>query len=343
MRARVARPIVGRMQSVIITGGNTGLGFACAKTIARAGGWHLIIACRNQASGEAAAQRLRAASGPDTTVETLPLDLASQVSIRSFAMTIATGGRPPLRAIVCNAGIQVVSATTYTTDGVETTFGVNHLGHFLLVHLLASHLEAPARIVVVSSGTHDADKRTGMPAPVFTDVASLARPSVTDEDVGVVGRRAYSTSKLCNVMFTYELARRLHDRGVTVNAFDPGLMPGSGLARDYSWLQRFGWHYILPLLTLVMRNVNTTRRSGRRLATLVLDPAMNGITGRYFEGSREIASSRESYDPAKTRALWDGSVALAHLAPGESIGEPTAPRPMPAPVARDELPSVGPS
>src|SRR5262249_34719277 len=161
---------------------------------------------------------------------------------------------------------QVVSGSPTTADGYEMTFGVNHLGHFALVQHVLGALSAPARIVVVSSGTHDPDKFTGMPAPQYDSAEELLRPppgGLTGEE----GRRRYTTSKLCNMLFSHELDRRLGHgaRGVTVNAFDPGLMPGSGLARDYTGIQRLAWRLLMPALR-ILPNVNSTRRSGANLA-----------------------------------------------------------------------------
>jgi NAD(P)-dependent dehydrogenase (short-subunit alcohol dehydrogenase family) len=160
--------------------------------------------------------------------------------VRSFVDAVRTAALPPVHAVVCNAGLQVVSGSEKTAEGVEMTFGVNHLGHFALVQGLLDVLARPARIVVVSGGTHDPGKFTGMPAPDYTRAAALAEPTTTTD--GAEGRRRYTTSKLCNVLFAYELDRRLGHgaQGITVTAFDPGLMPGSGLARDYSAVGR--WH-----------------------------------------------------------------------------------------------------
>jgi len=163
----------------------------------------------------------------------MQLDLASLASVRGFIDNSRAGALPPIQAVICNAGVQVVSGVQSTADGHEMTFGVNHLGHFALVCGLLDTLHA-ARIVVVSSGTHDPARFTGMPHSRYTSGAALARPpgDLTAEE----GRRRYTTSKLCNLLFCYELDRRLDHgaQGMTVNAFDPGLMPGSGLGRDYS-------------------------------------------------------------------------------------------------------------
>jgi NAD(P)-dependent dehydrogenase (short-subunit alcohol dehydrogenase family) len=186
---------------------------------------------------------------------------------------------------------------------------VTHLGHFALVQGLLDHLARPARIVVVSSGTHDPAKHTGMPSPRYTCAADLARPD--EGGAAGEGRRRYTTSKLCNVLFAYELDRRLGcgEQGVTVNAFDPGLMPGSGLARDYPPLQRLAWRYLLPPLR-VLPGVRSTRTSGRYLAALTADTQFDGITGGYFDGRKPIRSSAESYDQAKALDLWQTSEQL---------------------------------
>lgn len=319
-------------QTAIITGGNTGLGFHCARAIAAAGaGWHVVIASRDRAKAAAAVERLIADTG-NARIEALPLDLASLASVRRFAADLAARGGPPLRAVVCNAGLQIVSGTTYTADGFETTFGVNHLGHFLLVNLLLRQLAAPARIVFVSSGTHDPARRTGMPAPRYRDARSLAwpdrhpDPEADGAGPGAIGRRRYTTSKLCNVLCAYELSRRLHGEGlstperpIAVTAFDPGLMPGSGLARDYGPLQRLVWRAVFPALRLFGPNVNSVGSSGKALARVVLDPALAGVTGMYFQGVTPVPSSTESYDERKAAELWETSAELVGLRPDETI------------------------
>jgi NAD(P)-dependent dehydrogenase (short-subunit alcohol dehydrogenase family) len=169
-------------RTVIITGGNTGLGYACARAIAAShANWHIVIASRNQQQATQAVTTLRAATG-NQHIEQMPLDLASLTSVRAFARDFIAHELPPLGAAICNAGIQVVSETTYTQDGFETTFGVNCLGHFLLVNLLLRHLDAPAQIVFVSSGVHypgfqDIMSRlTGITPPHYRDARALAWP-----------------------------------------------------------------------------------------------------------------------------------------------------------------------
>jgi NAD(P)-dependent dehydrogenase (short-subunit alcohol dehydrogenase family) len=235
-------------------------------------------------------------------------------------MDFASRALPPIGAIVCNAAIQVISGITYNNDGYETTFAVNHLGHFLLVNLLLRHLNDRARIVVVSSGTHNPEQFTGMPKPDYRDAIAAAKPT-SGADPANAGRRAYTTSKLCNLMFTYELSRRLkaegHD-GICVTAFDPGLMPGTGLARDYGRFQKFLWNFALPALRFIP-GVNSTNKSGIDLARLVLDPGLEGVSSKYFVGHRSVPSSKESYDEHKAAELWESSVTMVRLKPEETI------------------------
>ncbi len=151
------------MLTAIITGGNGGLGYECARVIAAASPqWQVIIAARDHAKSEEAARSIIAATG-NSNVAAIDLDLGSLDSVRRFAAGFAARGLPPIGAIVCNAGIQTVRELTFTAEGYETTFAVNHLGHFLLVNLLLRYLSDRARIVIVSSGTHNPDQFTGMP------------------------------------------------------------------------------------------------------------------------------------------------------------------------------------
>ncbi len=318
------------MNTAIVTGANTGLGFECARALVETHDWHVIIACRSAEKGREAVKRLSAQTG-DKKIKAMTLDLASLESVRNFARDYAAEARPSLRAIVCNAATQIVTGRTYTKDGFETTFAVNHLGHFLLVNLMLAQMAPLARIVVVGSGTHDPAQTTGMPPPMYRRARFLARPDEDskplDDPNGTAGRRAYTTSKLCNLLFAYELDRRLraeeaggtNGRSITVNAFDPGLMPGTGLARDYGMMARFAWRFVLPVLRPFVPNVNSVARSGRSLANIVTDPRLERISGKYFQGTRDVPSSKDSYDPAMATDLWETSASMVKLTPDETI------------------------
>ena len=308
--------------SVLITGGHTGLGLGCSRALlARDPDVHLIWASRSVGPATETARRV----APDGRVHVFALDLASLESVRALAGTVrdavADGTVPALRAIVCNAGIQFVRGIHRTADGIEETFGVNHLGHFVLVDLLLPTLGPDGRVVVVSSGTHfDAPRAIGsaafgMPAPQFlggTELAAGDVPVGMDPEGQKAGQFRYTTSKLCNLLFTHELSRRLGAAGsnVTVNAFDPGLMPGTGLARDNPPALVWVWDHVLPLLR-ILPGINAPETSGRWLARLVDDPSMDGQTGGYYEAGRRVPPSKLSRRTDLGAALWEASESLA--------------------------------
>jgi light-dependent protochlorophyllide reductase len=313
-------------QSIIITGGNSGLGYQCAKAIAQSErGWYIIIASRNLHRVESAISRLITETGY-SHIQGLELDLASLQSVRHFVRQLAQLNIPPLKGLVCNAGVQIVSGNTYTVDGFETTFGVNHLAHFLLVNLLLPQMAENSRIVFVSSDTHDPTTRTGMPAPRYESPHQMAFPPEIDEieDVRSIrqsrrdanGQHRYATSKLCNLLCTYELARRLqhHQSTISVNAFNSGLMLDTQLARGYSTKQKLALllSNFLPLLRQVLKFHNS-KNMGQALALVILNPDLDGVTGQYFDGLDRGNSSPESHDERKAVELWDASKILVGL------------------------------
>ncbi len=227
-----------------------------------------------------------------------------------------------LGALVANAGTQVTGPAE-TADGFEATFGVNHLGHVALIaRALAADALAPGgRIVLVSSGTHDPDLRTGMPAPLEIDALRLSSPAPADESVSE-SRRRYTTSKLANVMTAYALARRLAPAQIAVNAFDPGLMPGTRLARDAAAWERLAWRTVMRAM-VIRPGVSSPGRSGRTLADMACGESFEGVTGRYWSVDHERRSSTASYDADVQDALWRESLELVGLE------DPTAGPPQP--------------
>ena len=299
--------------SVIITGGNAGLGFETAKVIALHKDAIAVIACRNPALGRDAVARLTALGGRAVY---LPLDLASQESIRQFAEAYRDAGLPPLRAIICNAGMQNVSTPTRTIEGYESTFAVNHLGHYLLTRLLLDDMAQDGRITFVSSGVHDPAERIPVPSAVYEDAETVAHDFEPGRNAGL---RRYATSKLCNIYCTYELSRRLSASGdsrlasIKVNAVDPGLMPTTGLSRTLPPLLQLVGRNVLPWLRLVNDNVHSSpATSGKRLAAMTMgEDAAPG--GRYFSNGKVVRSSDASYDEGKARELWVSSAAMTGL------------------------------
>ena len=305
-------------QSVIITGGSSGLGYQCAKAIAQSDtSWYIIIAGRNIQKVETAVNKL-VTETTNPNIQGVKLDLASLQSVLHFVKQLPQLNIPPLKGLVCNAGIQIVSGNTYTEDGFEETFGVNHLAHFLLVNLLLSHMTGESRIIFVSSDTHDPATKTGMPAPQYRPPNEMAFPGRSDEmdNVGHIGRRRYTTSKLCNLLCAYELARRLQndERKIWVNAFNPGLMLDTQLTRNYNiketltFLLKNFWDFLPHILRF--RN---SKNMGKALAFLILNSDFNCVTGKYFDGFEQEKSSAESHDKYKAEELWNGSKILVGL------------------------------
>lgn len=317
-------------QTIIITGATQGLGYYTAQTLAEQN-YTVVMAGRNQPKNKAAADAIRKATN-NRNVHAMTLDLASLASVRQFVQDfMSRTDLPSLFGLINNAGLQIVGPTEYTVDDVEMTFGVNHLGHFLLTNLLLPYFARNGRIVVVSSGTHYSDepfaRALGVPPPAYTTAEQLAHPKPTTQTLQQVGAERYATSKLCNLLFAYELIRRLEGQGrtdLTVNAYDPGLMPGSGLARQASAPLQWVWRNVLPVLRL-FPGVGSTQTSGPLLAQLVSDPAFANVRGNYFcfyhaGDRREKPSSPESYDLDKARDLWEASERLSSIKSLTGVG-----------------------
>lgn len=311
-------------KTIIITGGNSGLGYACAKNIAKASkNNHVILACRNAAKAKEAVNSLIKETN-NMRITSLELDLESLESVRNFVSQLSNSDYPPLYALVCNAGLIMVDKTHYTKDGFESTFGINHLGHFLLANMLLEKMSDTGRIVFVSSGTHDPAQKTIVAAPVYENARLLAYPKEMsqDENMLTVGQRRYSTSKLCNIYCAYELAERISEqtnKNITVNAFNPGQMPGTGFSRTFPPFMKFITKHILPVFALFHSNIKTAEKSGKALASLIINPELNETTGKYFDGTKEIKSSELSYNKDNRKDLWRTSIELTKLKKTETI------------------------
>lgn len=296
-------------QTVIITGANAGLGFECAKAIARTRqGWHIVIACRNVTKGEKAKQKIVAETGyPHLSV--FELDLAALSSVRNFVTQFEQSNLPPLQGLINNAGVQVIQGLEYTQDGYELTFGTNHLGHFLLTNLLLDKFQEPARIIVVSSGTHDPASLEGrFNKPVFLGARQLAKPKNQAEMTGI---QRYSTSKLANLLFTYELDRRKKKANITVNAYDPAAVPSTNLLQSIkNPLLRWALRTSTRLFSVMGVKISTPEISGAAMARLLLDDKLEGVSGKYFQIEKEKRSSLESYELQLAAQLWEDSSML---------------------------------
>jgi len=279
------------MADVLITGGHAGLGLEAATKLASE--WHvnLVLAGRDMNKVETAAQQLGQRYG--VRVTPLSLDLASLESVRAAAATfrdmLAKGKVEPLQALVCNAGVQSLRGpVSYSSDGYEETFAVNHLGHFLLVDLLLDSVADGGRVVFTSSGTHDPETMDGksVGAAVEPDAVALANEGKNGKK-SISGGKRYSTSKLLNILFSYELDRRLRraHQPVASIAFDPGFIPETCLSKSAPKVAR--WLIRTALLKWVSKKLGVTMGSlpfsGAALARIAMDPAFANASGKYFQ------------------------------------------------------------
>lgn len=298
-------------RSILVTGGTAGMGYHCALDIARQQpDYQVIVASRSAPNASSDANTKLVAL---RNVRFMPLDLSSLANVRSFAVDWEANLFPPIHSLVFNAALQFPGGVEYTDDGYEKTFAISHIGHALLFSLLRPYFADTARVVVVSSGTHDPAQNTGMPLPEYNSAEELGHPSALSAKES--GRKRYTSAKLANVLYTYALHRRLGAanekaaKNWTVTAFDPGLMPGTGLAREGNPVERFLWMRVLPCMLPFLRlvvspNIHSAEESGEALARLAVGSDVEGFSGRYYEGRREIKSSKLSYDEDKQEDLW---------------------------------------
>jgi NAD(P)-dependent dehydrogenase (short-subunit alcohol dehydrogenase family) len=231
-----------------------------------------------------------------------------------------------LQAILCNAGAQFQGPISYSADGYEETFATNCLGHFLLVELLIDRVADQGRIVFTASGTHDPDTMDGkmVGAAVEPDAQALARDGKNGAKP-ISGGKRYTTSKLCTILYAYELDRRLRSghSSIASIAFDPGLIPETGLVRTspklVQWLARTSaMKWVFKRLGVTMGSMGF---SGAGLARMVADPSFADGSGKYFQSHNgsliEARSSKVSYDKKRAAKLWDDSKLLVKLQPNE--------------------------
>jgi retinol dehydrogenase-12 len=268
-------------RTFLVTGANTGIGKATAEALAGRGA-SVYVASRSRDKGEAAVAAIKAATGSDS-VFFLALDLADLESVRSCAEGFLAGGEP-LHVLVNNAG--VAGARGLTKQGFELMFGVNHLGPFLLTQLLLDRLvaSAPARVVTVSSDSHYSARGI--------DFEAVRRPAR-----GITGLGEYAVSKLCNVLFSQELARRTEGTGVHSYALHPGVV-ASDIWRRVPWPVR-------PLVTRRMLTVDQGAQTSLYCATSASVAADSGL----FYDKCALREASEVATPELGRALWERSEA----------------------------------
>lgn len=287
-------PMSGR--TVLVTGGTGGIGKATALGLAAMGA-NVAITGRDRGRSESAAREIRAAGGGQ--VDVFVADLSSQSEVRRLAHEVLKS-LSRIDVLVNNVG-GYWNTRHLTADGLERTFALNHLAPFLLTNLLIDPLKnsAPARVVTVSSNVQAVGRID------FDDLQSERSYS---------GARAYNQSKLANILFTYELARRLEATGVTANALHPGVVRTSFGAEDPGGAQRLFTPFIRPFMKSPAKGAATSIH-------VASAPDLEHVTGRYFSNSKPKRSSKRSLDDAAAARLWQVSAEL--VTPGDRQAPPT--------------------
>jgi NAD(P)-dependent dehydrogenase (short-subunit alcohol dehydrogenase family) len=272
------------MKTALITGATSGIGKATAFELARAK-LNLVLLARNAEQGKQVVAEIKEKT-QNPNIELLIADLSSQAEIRNAAKQFLQA-HSKLHILINNAGV-AVRHRTLSPDGIEMTFAVNHLAYFLLTQLLLPALEsaAPSRIINVASEAH----RT-----VQFDAGNL------QAEKRFTGFRAYAVTKLCNVLFTYELARRLKGTGITANVLHPGFLHTQIFREAGAWLRFF-----------VRITAKKPEAGARAIVRLALDPELENVSGKYFKELRMAESSESSRDEQAAQKLWEISEQHTH-------------------------------
>jgi NAD(P)-dependent dehydrogenase (short-subunit alcohol dehydrogenase family) len=274
----------------MVTGANAGIGRATALGLAKLGAT-VVMVCRDASRGQMALAEIREESG-NPAVELMLADLSSQAAIRKLAADYKrTHDR--LHVLINNAGV-IANRRIVTEDGIELLFAVNHLAYFMLTMLLLDVLKtsAPARIVNVTSAAESFGTIN------FDDLMSAQKYTPMG---------AISQAKLANVMFTYELARRLEGSGVTVNCLNPGAVR-TKITQDMG-----GWYGLMARLARPF--AKTPEQGAETPLYLATSSEVEGVSGQYFENKKAKPTSRKSYDTVAAQRLWDVCADLTRLEP----------------------------
>ena len=272
----------------VVTGSSSGIGKATALGLAKAGA-SVILVCRSQEKGEGAMHEIIQKSG-NQNVSLMVADLSSQNAIRRLANDLSAS-HDKLHVLLNNAGV-FLAKRHLTEDGLEMTLAVNYLAPFLLTNLLLPTLKAsaPSRIVTVASSAHYG--------------ATIEFDNLQGER-GYSGFRAYSQSKLADILFTYELARRLEGTNITANCLHPGVVR-TNLGENNWWMFRLALTLFAPFLP-------SPEGGARTSIYLTTSKDVEGVSGKYLAKEKEAKSSKESYDVSVSKRLWDVSVGLTQL------------------------------
>jgi len=277
-------PLQGK--TCLITGANSGIGRITAEALATMGAT-VVLVCRNAEKGETARREIIQATG-NTATDLLIADMGSLNQVQRLAGQF-TEKHESLHILINNAGL-ILGERTLTEDGFETTFAVNHLGHFMLTRLLLNYLKTsmPSRIINVSSMVH---RWAGMD---FDNLQGEKRYRSMD---------AYARSKLANVLFTYQLAEQLKDTDVTVNCLHPGIVATEFGNRGALW-----YRLVKPIAKRLF--YISPEKGAETLTYLASSPEVERVTGKYFVSKKAVRSSAITYDRALQEKFWDVSLQL---------------------------------
>ncbi len=278
----------------LITGGTSGIGKSAAQALAKMGATVVIVG-RNAPKTAQVVEEIRTASG-NKNVDSLLADLSSQQEVRHLAAEFKNKYLH-LHVLLNNAGAAILKRQL-SVDGIEMTFALNHLAPFLLTNLLLDTIKAsaPARIINVSSDAHTSGKIE------FDNLQG-------ERDYGF---KTYGNSKLANILFTVELARRLEGTGVTVNALHPGLV-ATDFGKNTGGVISALFGIIAPLVAL------SPAKGAETSVYLASSPRVEGISGKYFYKSQVTPAAAQATDMAVAKKLWDVSAEMVHLANGLSV------------------------
>jgi len=297
------------MKTVIVTGANSGLGLWTSKYLLDQN-YKVIMACRDLEKTKKAIQHF-SVFDQTKTHELKHLDLADLDSIKQFVSEL--NSNEPIYGLICNAGISYEGDFRYTKNGIEETFGTNYLGHFLLTNLLLEKCK-PQRIVFVSSELHNPKNRSPFAKAKFSAVENMAHPSIDlSTSLSKQTQSFYATSKLCMILFAYELERRLAKKEASyqpfIAAMNPGLMLGTNLGRTFKPgenIYRKGLDLVFKLIGIS----DNPEQSGKSVFNLI---HQSNLSAGYYDKDKKIPSSEDSYDENKAKILWEGSEKLLGL------------------------------
>ena len=325
----------GNKRYVVITGSSSGLGLRCAACLAKSGTHHVIMACRDFSKAERMAQEFGMPKGSYTVMH---LDLGSLQSVRTFVKNYKNEGYP-IDALVCNAAVYLPTnpEPTFTAEGYENSVGTNHLGHFLLCHLLVEEIakSKDPRIIIVGSVTGNTNTLAGQ-VPPLADLGDLRGfegglrgASVMIDGGEYDGAKAYKDSKVCNMLTMREMDKRWNEKyGITFGSLYPGCVAETNLFRE----KRAWFRWLFPRFQkYVTKGYVSQEEAGERLAQVVSAPEAKK-SGRYWSWNGEAKSigegsaggsggalfenepSDEVTDDAKAEKLWDYSMKAVGLA-----------------------------